>query len=225
MSEEQQEEEQSEQQSADEKKNYTKEQKEGFFMLLQDVRDQLGTMETTVYRRLDEVSAEVNATCQMVGMSEDSLKGNFSEILETLNAVSFSGDTSTAANTGVELDAVITATDEAANTILDAADKLTAMLQEEEDISTDNLERVQKLGKMQDLVQEIVMACSFQDITGQRIQKTLENIESAETKLVESLEKIGIKTPEKKEKQDEETVPEQAQQDLSTQDEIDALFG
>lgn len=197
------------------------------YSLLQDMREQLARMETTMYRRLDEVSAEVNATCQMVGMSEDSLKGNFSEVLSVLEAISFSGDGSTAANTGVELDAVVKASEDAATAIMDAADQISAQLDPNAAHWSNEAERAKTLDQMRQHLQDIVVACSFQDITGQRIRKTLENIEEAEQRLSDSLTKLGLKTDEAA-KANAQTangaVPKAAKQETSNQADIDALF-
>lgn len=194
-------------------------------LLLTDVKSQLDQMNTTFNRRLDEISAEVNATCQMVGMSEDSLKGNFSEVLDTIQGIAYSGDGNTAANTGVELDAVVKATDKAANTILDQADQLSMFIEAcyEHGWANDE-ERKETMDRMKLAVQEIILACSFQDITGQRIRKTLESIEDVETRLSESLSKLGIQQEPSKKEKTEDTPPKAAAQETSTQADIDALF-
>ena len=192
-------------------------QEDEFMLLLQDVKNQLSQMDSTVNRRLDEVSAEVNATCQMIGMSEDALQGNFSEIFSVLKSVSFSGDGSTAANTGVELDAVLKATENAAHTILDATDKISDITVDDD--WDDKEKRDQKLEKINNFLGEIVIACSFQDLTSQRINKTLENIHAVEEKLSNTLSKIGISAEASKDEK-----PEAIQQNTASQDDIDALF-
>ena len=85
-------------------------------------------------------------------------------------------------------------------------------------------ERIEKnLGKdidaqtQQDL-QDIVMACEFQDITGQRIQNALKNIRDIEAQLNALFTDLGI---------DIAPSEEEIMEDLggtSSQDDIDALF-
>ena len=70
-------------------------------------------------RRFDEISMEINATSQQIDMNEDGMGKRFSEILEILGAINYLGKGESAANTGVELQSVISDTENAANTILD----------------------------------------------------------------------------------------------------------
>ncbi|PZO87988.1 MAG: hypothetical protein DI626_02800 [Micavibrio aeruginosavorus] len=185
------------------------------------LRDQLSTLETFIRRRFDEISMEINATSQQIDMSEDGMAKRFGEILGVMNAISFQGDGTTPANTGVELEAVITETSKAANTILDCTDAMSALLYPEDESVWENAEsREQALNILRDRMQDIVLACSFQDIAGQRIRKTLENINEIETRINDALEGMGI---------GEETLRTAAAsgesvQSGASQDEIDALF-
>lgn len=186
------------------------------------LRQQLSTLETFIRRRFDEISMEINATSQQIDMSEDGMAKRFGEILGVINAISFQGDGTTPANTGVELEAVITDTSRAANTILDCTDAMSALLYPDDESLWDNAEsREQALNILRDRMQDIVLACSFQDIAGQRIRKTLENINEIETRISGALEGMGI---------GEETLRAAAASGESvksgaSQDEIDALFG
>ena len=69
--------------------------------------NQIGTMETFIKRRFDEISMEINATSQQIDMTEDGMAKRFGEILGVMNSISYSRDGTTPANTGVELEAVI----------------------------------------------------------------------------------------------------------------------
>lgn len=182
--------------------------------------EQLGTMETFIKRRFDEISMEINATSQQIDITEGDMSRRFGEILGVMNAISFSGDGTTPANTGVELEAVIAETSKAANTILDNCDKMNELLLSED---WNNAETRQKgLEKLSEGIQSIMIACSFQDIAGQRIRKTLESINDIEDRLSSTLESMGIGA---------ETlhaagnIGEEKVKSGSTQDEIDALFG
>ena len=190
---------------------------QGVFSAVDSVAQQLSTIEQFIARRFDEISMEINATSQQVDMAEEGIIKRFAEILEILKAVSYAGDGSTAANAGVELDAVVEMTEQAANRILDAADHLTSRIEEEKNSSTDE-GRKQAFEEMGKDVEEIYMACSFQDITGQRIRKTLENLRIIEARLGSALDKMGIQIDVNPE--DHVAIKNK----LSTQSDIDNFF-
>lgn len=148
-------------------------------------------MERFVSRRFDEISMEINATSQQLDMAEEGLAGRFSEILSTLSAISFSGNGLTAANTGVELEAVLVDTEEAANKIMDAADRISNRMRSEAQLAGPD-DRRQFFEETRNDIQEILMACSFQDLTGQRIRKTLESLQLIESKISTTLDQLGI---------------------------------
>lgn len=186
-------------------------------MEMAELQEQIHRFETFVKRRFDELSMEINATAQQMDMAEDSLGQRFGEIFETLKAISFKGTGNTAANAGVELDAVVDMTENAANTILDAAGHITSIVGRRENWTDENA-REKALEAINNHTEEIFMACSFQDITGQRIRKTLENINMIEDRLGQALDKLGIQV--------EHTTAQRIQADnyASSQDDIDALF-
>ncbi len=184
---------------------------------------QLGTMETFIKRRFDEISMEINATSQQIDMSEDGMAKRFGEILGIVNAISFSGDGSTPANTGVELEAVIADTSKAANTILDCSDKMNALLYSEDpELWNAPESREKALQELRESVQNIMIACSFQDIAGQRIRKTLDSISEIEDRISSTLEGMGIGA------ETLQAAAENSNTSLtksgSSQDDIDALF-
>lgn len=161
-------------------------------MTVDALTQKLAAMETFIARRFDEISMEINATSQQVDMAEDGITRRFSEILEILGAISYHGDGHSPANSGVELEAVIEDTEQAANTILDAADRISSYLDEEHNWS-DLTERDAIKDKINTDIQEILMACTFQDLTGQRIRNTLDNLQQIETRLSSTFERLGIK--------------------------------
>lgn len=182
-----------------------------------ELQEQIHRFETFVKRRFDELSMEINATSQQMDMAEDSLGQRFGEIFEVLKAISYKGTGNTAANAGVELDAVVDMTENAANAILDAAGHITSLVNRPE--NWENAEsRKEALEAINAHAEEIFMACSFQDITGQRIRKTLENIKTIEDRLDQALGKLGIQV--------EHTTSEriQAENYAASQSDIDALF-
>lgn len=187
---------------------------EQIFSAVSGVASQLQMIEQFIARRFDEISMEINATSQQVDMVEGGIAQRFGEILEVLKAVSYSGDGSTAANAGVELDAVVEMTEQAANRILDAADRIATRIHDAKEHGEANT----ALNDIDKDVEEIFMACSFQDITGQRIRNTLDNLKLVEERLSTALDKMGIKLDVKAENH------AAIKNKLSNQDEIDNFF-
>lgn len=174
-----------------------------------DLFEKLKGLERFIARRFDEISMEINATAQQLDMAEGGISGKFSEVLSVLSAVSHQ-NTNTQANAGIELETVIEETDKATNTILDAATAIASKLEG----PVDDAAKIEIF----DQVNTIIMACSFQDLTSQRIRKALFNIQTAEETLSGTLEKLGIEV---------ENTSEQfiaAERPTSSQADIDALF-
>ena len=188
---------------------------------IDNLQDQITLMERFVKRRFDEISMEINATAQQVDLAEEGIANRFGEILEILGAISYHGDGTTQVNTGVELEAVIEDTEQAANTILDAADRIADRLRTDEDWHKEET-REKALEQIKQDVQEILMACTFQDLTGQRIRNTLENLHLIENRLSGTLERLGISV-----QPSEEDIALKAEGDIprASQDDIDSLFG
>ena len=134
-----------------------------------------------------------------------------------------------------ELDAVVDATEAATNSIMEAAEIVEAVAAE---VSADQAAR------LSDAVTQIYEACSFQDITGQRINKVVTALREIEAKVETVVEKFGP-DPEtreemkRKRRAEKETVSEvdvdgmteeellegpQMPENANSQDEIDALL-
>lgn len=186
--------------------------------VMEALASKISTLEKFIARRFDEISMEINATSQQVDMAEDGITRRFAEILETLSAISYHGDGRSAANSGVELEAVIEDTEQAANTILDAADRISSYLDEDHNWC-DLSERDTLKEKIKVDIQEILMACTFQDLTGQRIRNTLDNLHQIESRLSSTFERLGIKV-----KVDQHHVEHDLVRKASSQDDIDALL-
>jgi len=187
---------------------------------MSSMQEQLIVMEKFVRRRFDEISMEINATSQQLDMAESGLENRFSEILSSMSAISFSGNGLTAANTGVELQAVIADTEEAANKILDAADRMSNRLLDESQLIDEDKRREFVLSMGAD-IQDILMACSFQDLAGQRIRKTLESLQVIEDQISTTLGELGIEV-----KNDPLAggVRDSTENHAHSQSDIDALF-
>ncbi len=174
-------------------------------------------LETFIARRFDEISMEINATAQQVDMAEDGIVKRFAEVLEILGAINYSGGGGSAANTGVELEAVIEDTENAANNILDAADRIVDYVSDDHDWN-DAKVREDMRERIRGDIQEILMACTFQDLTGQRIRNTLDNLQGIEQRLSATFEKLGINVEPNKDVIDESVAKAQ------NQGEIDDIF-
>lgn len=185
-----------------------------------ELKEYFAGFEKLVRRRFDEISMEINATSQQLDMTEEGLATRFGEIVNTLAAITYSGGGITAANTGVELEAVIIDTEDAANKILDAADRISQRIRNDQNLSAEEA-RTQFLESTKADVQEILMACTFQDLTGQRIRKTLESIQLIEDRISSTLGKMGIET-----KPDALAggVEDSTKNHATSQSDIDALF-
>ncbi len=83
---------------------------------------------------------------------------------------------------GKELDAIVKATEEATNTIMTAAEEIMAADTEQADTYQQTVN---------DAVMRIFEACSFQDITGQRISKVVETLTYIEKRALELKALLG----------------------------------
>ncbi|MBK9584376.1 MAG: hypothetical protein KA099_03180 [Alphaproteobacteria bacterium] len=189
------------------------------FHAVESLNSQLRVIEKFVARRFDEISMEINATAQQVDMAEDGIVRRFQEILEVLSAISYKGDGKSAANSGVELEAIIEDTEDAANRILDAADRIVEYVSNDHEKDWDNPKTRDDLReRIRNDIQEILLACTFQDLTGQRIRNTLNNLHDIENRISSAFERLGIQV------RPEQAVIEERVGKASNQDEIDALL-
>jgi chemotaxis protein CheZ len=85
-----------------------------------------------------------------------------------------------------ELDAIVEHTAVATNAILESCELL-------EGLSTDVTG--ESAGKLQDAVTKIYEACSFQDITGQRITKVVTTLKTIEAKVAQIIATFGVQRP------------------------------
>lgn len=184
------------------------------------MRQQLAAFEKFVARRFDEISMEINATSQLLDMAEDEAEQRFNNMLTALHTITELGDGKTSANSGAELEAAVKESEEAANKIMDAAENI-GKLVEKTISASDNPETQYVLEEIDTHLQDILLACSFQDLVGQRIRTAMEQLRGVETELSETLTNMGLAAP----KQDKKTDNGQDKYDgIATQDDIDALF-
>ena len=127
---------------------------------------------------------------------------------------------------GLELDAIVKATEDATNTIMEQAERLMAL-------EGDDLESYQ--AEVNKAAIQLFEACSFQDLTGQRISKVVQVLNYIEARIERFAEVIGEKDAEPV-LSDEEAKAEKRRGDLllngpqldgagASQSDIDAMLG
>mgnify|MGYP005841041695 CR=1 FL=1 len=133
------------------------------------------TLRAFVDRRIAELSAEVASSVQLMGMTEQAITARIAEVhgqIARLIAIPASG----ARSSGLELEAVVQATEAAADTIMEAAEAIQTWL----DAGARDAESIAALTER---VNAIFQACSFQDLTGQRIRRAIKQLQQVETML------------------------------------------
>jgi chemotaxis protein CheZ len=141
------------------------------------IRDEMGGLRTFVDRRIAELSAEIHATVQLVDYSETNLSGQLAEIRKQIAGV-IAAPTAATRNSGLELEAVVQATEEAANRIMEAAEAIGDWLR-------DGKNDPAGMEVVNEKVNAIFEACSFQDVTGQRIRRAIQHLQQVETMLTD----------------------------------------
>ena len=188
------------------------------------IRTEIGALRSFVDRRIAELSAEVHATSDLMDFSENNLSGQLKGIREQIaNVVAM--PTVATRNSGLELEAVVQATEAAANRIMEAAEAIGDWLR-------DGKSDPASLEAVNEKVNAIFEACSFQDVTGQRIRRAIQHLQQVETMLTDmvpvemglpSREAVAVSAPYNNAG---EITREQAEAnpDLG-QDAVDSLFG
>jgi len=84
---------------------------------------------------------------------------------------------------GLELDAVVQATEDATNTIMEQAERI---------MEADASETDAYQATINDAVIQIFEACTFQDITGQRISKVVETLQHIDQRISQFVAAVGV---------------------------------
>jgi chemotaxis protein CheZ len=129
-----------------------------------------------VDRRIAELSTELHGTVQMVDFSETNLTRELQRMHQQLSRVVALPAAATR-NSGVELEGVIAATEEAANRILGAAEAIRSAAG-----TSDGVPRI--LAQ----VNAIFEACAFQDLTSQRIRRAIDQLRALDQMLEHMVE-------------------------------------
>jgi chemotaxis protein CheZ len=164
-----------------------------------------------VDRRIAELSAEVHATVQLVDYSENNLSSQLSRIHEQIVRL-LAMPAAATRNSGMELEAVVQATESAANTIMEAAEAIGDWLR-------NGRRDPESLEAVAAKVNAIFEACTFQDITGQRIRRAIEQLQHVEVMLTDMIPHEDQQPPPELVELESHPPP-----DLG-QDDIDQLFG
>ena len=128
-----------------------------------------------VDRRIAELSAELHASVELVDMGEARLSGELARMHQQIAGL-VAVPTLASRNSGVELEAVVVATEAAANTIMEAAEAI----QEWIGSGGRDPESIRDLAVR---VNAIFEACSFQDVTGQRVRRAIQHLQQVEAML------------------------------------------
>jgi len=89
-----------------------------------------------------------------------------------------------------ELDAIVSATESATNTILESAEKVDMLAEQVQSGGADTTSK-QLAGDIRDTVITMFEACNFQDITGQRISKVVKTLQFIEDRINKMIEIWG----------------------------------
>ncbi len=129
-----------------------------------------------VDRRIAELSTEIHATVEMVDFSETNLTQQLARMHQQLSRV-IALPVAATRNSGNELETVVQSTEDAANRIMAAAEKIAAAL-----------DHAEPKPAVQEQLNAIFEACAFQDLTGQRIRRVLDQLKSLDHMLEEMVE-------------------------------------
>jgi chemotaxis protein CheZ len=163
-----------------------------------------------VDRRIAELSVEVHGTAQLLDFSETNLTGQLSRIHEQIASV-VSLPAQASRSSGLELEGVVQATETAANQIMEAAEVIADW------VHSDRRDPA-GITLVAEKVNAIFEACTFQDITGQRIRRAIEHLQRVETMLSDILPDTVV-LPDAAALPSEEAIEQLAQGD------VDRLFG
>ncbi len=137
------------------------------------IRAEMGDLRSFVDRRIAELSMEIHATVDLMDFSETNLTGQLQAIREQISSV-VARPAAATRNSGLELEAVVQATEAAANRIMEAAEAIG-------DWVRDGKSDPASVLAVNEKVNAIFEACSFQDVTGQRIRRAIQHLQHVET--------------------------------------------
>jgi chemotaxis protein CheZ len=122
-------------------------------------------------RRIAELSAEVHASAELADMGETRIAGEIARVQSQIGRL-VAVPAAATHNSGLELEAVVQVTEAAANTIMEAAEAIGDWVAQGRDAAT--------APAIVERVNAIFEACSFQDLTGQRIRRAIQHLQQVE---------------------------------------------
>jgi chemotaxis protein CheZ len=128
-----------------------------------------------VDRRIAELSAEIHGATQLMDFSEANLTGQLTRIQQEIGRVVAAPAYATRTS-GLELEAVVQATEQAANQIMEAAEAIGTWIEH----GRDDPAAIEAITQRLSVIFE---ACTFQDVTGQRIRRAIEHLQKVEEML------------------------------------------
>jgi chemotaxis protein CheZ len=173
----------------------------------------LADLHRFIDRRFAELSAELHASVEISDMGEERVTKELARIHDQIGQL-VAVPAAATRNTGLELEAVVHATETAANTIMEAAEAIQDWVAGGRDPDS--------VAAIAERVNAIFEACSFQDVTGQRIRRAIQHLQQVETMIPDGArpevprEQVAVATAIR-------TVESPAGGDLA-QDDIDALL-
>jgi chemotaxis protein CheZ len=165
-----------------------------------------------VDRRIAELSVEIHGATQLLDFSEANLSGQLARIQQEIGRVIAVPAVATRTS-GLELEAVVQATEQAANRIMEAAEAIgTCIEQARGDPAA--------IEAISERLNTIFEACTFQDLTGQRIRRAIDHLHRVE-------EMLGGLAPSVQDVQRAASVvaPDPGQNPDLGQSEVDRMFG
>ena len=131
----------------------------------------LAELRSFVDRRIAELSTEVHASVELADMGEARLSGEIARMHDQI-AQLVAVPAAATRNSGLELEAVVQVTEDAANTIMEAAEAIGDWITAGRDAASAHA--------IVEKVNAIFEACAFQDLTGQRIRRAIQHLQQVE---------------------------------------------
>ena len=135
----------------------------------------LADLQRFMDRRIAELSAELHASVEIADMGEERMTSELARIHDQIGQLVAMPAAATR-NSGLELEAVVQATEAAANTIMEAAEAI-------QDWVAGGAQDKDAVAAIAARVNSIFEAGSFQDVTGQRIRRAIQHLQQVENML------------------------------------------
>ena len=151
-----------------------------------ELEPRLADLRAFMDRRIAELSAEVHASVELADLGEARIAGDIARMQDQI-AQLVAVPAAATRNSGLELEAVVQVTEDAANTIMEAAEAIGDWIAAGRD--AEGAPAI--IGR----VNAIFEACAFQDLTGQRIRRAIQHLQQVEGALKALLP--GVEAPER----------------------------